>query len=115
MRHPSGCCLGQEGISRGLKPAFVVGLNVQAKAWTYLRSRDKSKSNGKATTRAKCGGLSTTAAKCAAFGRDDGFVGREEQATAKAKPEAFFVEKVRSGLASLGASGFFDSAALRSE
>jgi hypothetical protein len=38
-----------------------------------------------------------------------------EQATAKAKAEAFFVEKVRSALVSLGISRFFDSVALRSE
>ena len=30
----------EENGSQGLKPAYVVFLNVQAKAWTYLRSKN---------------------------------------------------------------------------
>ena len=43
----------QESMSRGLKPNLLICLNVQAKAWTYLRSKSKSKSNGKSKNNGK--------------------------------------------------------------
>jgi hypothetical protein len=36
----------QESISQGLKPNFRGGLDVQAKAWTYLKSKGNSSDSG---------------------------------------------------------------------
>jgi hypothetical protein len=36
--------VGEEGISQGLKPAFGAGEDVQAKAWTYHKGKNDSRS-----------------------------------------------------------------------
>jgi hypothetical protein len=41
-------CIGQEGISQGLKPAFLAGFDARAKAQAYLRSRDNDKGKTRA-------------------------------------------------------------------
>jgi hypothetical protein len=48
----------QESMSRGLKPNLLICLNVQAKAWTYLRSKSKSNGKSKNNGKSKYGGSS---------------------------------------------------------
>jgi hypothetical protein len=36
---------GAPGMSRGLKPSFLLTFGVQAEAWTYLRSKNNSRNH----------------------------------------------------------------------
>ncbi len=50
----------EESIPQGLKPGSLFAFNVQAKAWTYLRSNGNgnSNSNSQSKSKSKCGGSS---------------------------------------------------------
>jgi hypothetical protein len=44
----------REIVSQGLKPRFLADWNVQAKAWTYLRSKNKGNGKNKNKGKNKC-------------------------------------------------------------
>ena len=47
LEDQSAVCGREENVSRGLKPALWVGLNIRAEARTYLRGNGNGKSNDK--------------------------------------------------------------------
>jgi hypothetical protein len=62
----------REIVSRGLKPRFLADWNVQAKAWTYLRSKDKGKNKNKCRSRFPAG-MTTRRAReeASSYGNDN--------------------------------------------
>ena len=69
VHRPGGSWESNAKVLLGLKSGFVGSFDVQAKAWTYLRSNGKSEMRGSL----RYGG------KCAASGRDDGVFGWHSQ------------------------------------
>ena len=88
----------QESISQGLKPGFVVVLNVRAEARTYLRGDSKGNSNGNGKSNRRSFDCDSRDEAARVFAQDGNFDGlaREnkrrmgwQEKRAMARPTAF--------------------------